>query len=254
MIKCKLNQIMRVQHILPFKMRMHKHHYNELTYYVTGEGTTKINHTVHPYGNGTFAFTNTNTSHNEVDPVACDIIWLLFDYDIPGITLKEGVFKDTDGSLLMAIKSLKACFYSQSEYKNELVESKLAQVVINAAILQNQTNMTAKNIDWQNILEYIDTNSQTDIDFERLSQNHGYSYDRFRHLFKERFGLSPNSYLVKQRIEHAKQLLKSTSLNLTDIAYDCGFNGSSQFANIFKKYTGFTPKEYRRERTNITLE
>lgn len=249
MLKCTLNQITRDKHILPFKMEMHKHRYNELTYYISGKGTTKIGSTVYEYKNGSFAFTNANTSHNEIDPIACEIIWLHFDYNSDTVTLKEGVFQDDDGSLLTAIKNLKASFHSQTEYKNELLESQLSQVIVTAAILQ--TNTSSPNIDWQNILEYIDTNSNTDIDFKRLSTKYGYSYDRFRHLFKEIFGLSPNSYLVQQRIEHAKQLLKSTNLNLTDIAYDCGFNGSSQFSNTFKKHTGTSPKTYRNEKSNI---
>lgn len=251
MIKCNLNQITRVQHILPFKMKMHKHRFNELTYYISGKGSTKINHTTYPYESGTFAFTNAKTSHNEIDPVACDIIWLHFDYDIEGIKLKEGVFSDTDGSLLLAIKSLKTAFYSQTEYKDKLLESNLSQVIIKAAIMQQKPNSVSKTVDWQNILEYIDTNSHTDIDFDILSKKYGYSHDRFRHLFKEKIGMSPNVYLLNQRIEHAKQLLKSTNLNLTDIAYDCGFNGSSQFSNTFKKYTGTTPSDYRTEKSNI---
>lgn len=251
MLSCKLDQIIRVQHILPFKMKMHKHRFNELTYYISGQGTTNINRKVNSYEAGTFAFTRAGTPHNEVDPVACDIIWLLFDYEIEGITLKEGVFKDTDGSLLTAIKSLKNTFNSKSLYKQALTESKLSQVIVTAAIAQNLCGNISKSVDWQGILEYIDSNSQTDIDFELLARQHGYSHDRFRHLFKDKTGLSPNAYLIKQRIEHAKQLLKSTHMSLTDIAYDCGFNGSSQFSNTFKKHTGTTPNLYRTERSNI---
>ena len=251
MIKCNLNQITRDKHILPFKMEMHKHRFNELTYYISGKGTTQIGATVYDYENGSFAFTNSDTSHNEIDPVACDIIWLHFDYESDTISLKEGVFKDTDGSLLSTIKNLKASFHSQTEYKDEFLESQLSQVIVNAAILQLQNNSSTPNIDWQNILEFIDTNSHTDIDFKRLAKKYSYSYDRFRHIFKDIFGLSPNAYLLQRRIEHAKQLLKSTNLNLTDIAFDCGFNGSSQFSNTFRKCTGVTPKLYRNEKSNI---
>ena len=112
--------------------------------------------------------------------------------------------------------------------------------------------MFSKNeIDWQRILYYIDTNIHNDIDFTKLAEDNNYSYDRFSHLFKEHFGLSLYTYLTRQRIEHAKLLLKSSNLSLTVVAFDCGFNSSSQFSNIFKKYTNMTPKEYRLEKTNF---
>ncbi|MBE6727660.1 MAG: helix-turn-helix transcriptional regulator [Ruminococcaceae bacterium] len=41
-------------------------------------------------------------------------------------------------------------------------------------------------------------------------------------------------------------------LTITIIAFDCGFNSSSQFTNIFKKYTGFTPKDYRTSKNNVS--
>ena len=60
---------------------------------------------------------------------------------------------------------------------------------------------------------------------------------------------------VKSRIiltaEHAKRLLKNSNLNITDIAFDCGFNSSSQFTNIFKKYVSLTPKEYRNKKNSL---
>jgi AraC family transcriptional regulator len=64
-------------------------------------------------------------------------------------------------------------------------------------------------------------------------------------VIAEQFGVSPYAYLINQRIEHAKRLLKNSDSSITDIAFDCGFNSSSQFTNIFKKYVLLTPKEYQ---------
>ena len=102
-----------------------------------------------------------------------------------------------------------------------------------------------KKISFDKIINYIDQNINEQIDFKLFAQNNHYSYDRFRHIFSEQFGVSPYSYLINQRIEHAKRLLKNSDSSITDIAFDCGFNSSSQFTNIFKKYVLLTPKEYR---------
>ncbi|MBQ8267028.1 MAG: helix-turn-helix transcriptional regulator [Clostridia bacterium] len=122
----------------------------------------------------------------------------------------------------------------------------LAEAVITAAEKQNEISVISDRINWNKVLSYINSNINEQIDFVSLAQSNNYSYDRFRHLFTQRFGLSPYTYLTKQRIEHAKRLLKNSNSSITDIAFDCGFNSSSQFTNIFKKYVRATPKEYKK--------
>lgn len=245
MIDCFLDKIVRVRHTIPTKINTQTHEYNELTYFISGSGSTCINDAVHSYGERTFAFYKTGTPHNETDPEPCDIIWSHFNYNISDIELKEGVFSDPEGELLACLQRLRSATISQREYRTSLIESCLAEVIITAARLQNEHSVIATGIDWQKIIDYIDENLSDNIDFIKLAKQNHYSYDRFRHLFKEQFGISCYTYLTNQRIERAKRLLKSSGYILTDIAYDCGFNSSSQFTNIFKKYIGVTPKEYR---------
>ncbi|MBQ6884201.1 MAG: helix-turn-helix domain-containing protein [Clostridia bacterium] len=245
MIKCELKQINRVKHSIPIKIKTHTHRANELTYFISGSGTTKINDEIFYYKPGNFAFYKMGTPHNEYDPVSCDIIWMHFDFDIDDIELKEGVFYDNDGKLLKTLQKLRNLSLEQIKYKKQLIESTLSQVIVYAAQKQENNDEFSKKINWKQILNYIDSNINENINFKTLSLKYNYSYDRFRHLFTEHFGISPNSYLTNQRINHAKRLLKSSDASITDIAYDCGFNSSSQFTNIFKKYVGITPKEYR---------
>ncbi len=251
MLECKLGEINRIKHTIPFKMQMHTHKYNELTYYISGNGTTKIGSTVYNYKAGTFAFYKSGTAHNEINPEPCDIIWVHFSYNIENINLKEGVYTDPDGQLFACLQRLRNASYEQRKYRTLLIESCLAEAIVTAAAQQSEPETLTAGLNWEQILDYIDANKHNDIDFVSLARNHHYSYDRFRHLFREHFGISLHAYLTKQRINHAKRLLKSSTFSLTDIAYDCGFKSSSQFTNIFKKHTGLTPKEYRKKRTNI---
>ena len=52
-------------------------------------------------------------------------------------------------------------------------------------------------------------------------------------------------YLDYHRINKAREMLRSTSLNSNDIAYQVGFNDPHYFSYVFKKNTGFTPTEFR---------
>lgn len=245
MIDCKLKQIYRVKHSIPIKINTQTHKCDELVYFVSGNGTTQIGQTVHTYKSGDFAFYKMGTPHDENDPVPCDIIWLHFQFNLQDVNLEEGVFEDTDGALLSVLQKLRSLSLEQSDYSDHLIECCLAEAIITAAKKQTDCANPNERINWKGILNYIDTNINEQIDFSALAKRYHYSYDRFRHLFVAHFGLSPYAYLTNQRITHAKRLLKNSNSSITDIAFDCGFNSSSQFTNIFKKYVGCTPKEYK---------
>lgn len=246
MIKCDLKQINRVKHTIPIRIKKHTHKHDELTYFISGNGTTEISGETHPYKAGEFAFYKKGTVHDEFDPEPCDIIWTHIDFDIEGVTLKEGVFDDGDGKLLALLQKLRNLSLEQTNFNKLSVEICLANIIITAAEKQQVVDVVSERLNWEKILNYIDTNINEQVDFAFIAASNNYSYGRFRHLFAERFGISPYAYLVRQRIKHAKRLLKNSDTSITAIAFDCGFNSSSQFTNIFKKHVGITPKEYRK--------
>lgn len=64
-------------------------------------------------------------------------------------------------------------------------------------------------------------------------------------IFKQYLNRSPNEYVISYRIERCMQLLLDPKLNITDIAYTCGFSNPSYFSETFLKHKGCTPSEYR---------
>ena len=97
----------------------------------------------------------------------------------------------------------------------------------------------------QQILEYIHAHLERDIKLADLAGSIGMSQFHFSHLFKQSIGTSPYQYLLQQRIERAKQLLKQTDRSIVDIALECGFNSHSHLSKQFRQLTGMTPKSYR---------
>lgn len=93
--------------------------------------------------------------------------------------------------------------------------------------------------------EYINENLDQDIKLADLAQLIGVSQFHFSRLFKRYMGISPHQYLLQQRLERAKQLLKNTKLAIADIALECGFNSQSHLGKYFQKLTGMTPGNYR---------
>lgn len=97
------------------------------------------------------------------------------------------------------------------------------------------------------VLDYIDANLEREIKLADLAQLLDVSQFHFSRLFKQSIGTSPYQYLLQQRVERAKQLLKQTDKSIADIAFDCGFNSHSHLSKQFRQLTGITPKAYRCE-------
>ena len=71
------------------------------------------------------------------------------------------------------------------------------------------------------------------------------SYFHFTRAFKQSTGLTPNNYMIQQRIERAKKLLSETDLPIAHIALRTGFASQSHFTTTFRKVVWTTPKAFR---------
>ena len=60
--------------------------------------------------------------------------------------------------------------------------------------------------------------------------------------------MTPRTYVEHRRIEEAKHLLTESTHSLSQVAMEAGFGTQSRVTSTFKRKTGFTPGEYRRER------
>jgi AraC-like DNA-binding protein len=72
----------------------------------------------------------------------------------------------------------------------------------------------------------------------------------FLRSFKRQFKQTPYAYLMQLRLDRAAQLIDTTELSLTDIAYDAGFGSSSRLSEAFKQRYGVLPSQHRRQRNN----
>ncbi len=85
-----------------------------------------------------------------------------------------------------------------------------------------------------------------------LAKKAGMSKVHFMRVFKRATGDTPLQYMVKNRIRKAMTLLRdSPHLNITEVAYQCGFNDSNYFTRIFRKIAKTTPLKYRNTPTGV---
>jgi AraC family transcriptional regulator len=102
---------------------------------------------------------------------------------------------------------------------------------------------------WQEraVVGYIEEHLGEQIVLATLAQLTRLSQHHFCRAFKQSFGVPPHQYHVQRRIEQAKLLLADRSISITDIGFTLGYSQTSSFSVAFRKNTGWTPSEYRRE-------
>ena len=79
----------------------------------------------------------------------------------------------------------------------------------------------------------------------------GISRRRFGDLFKQQFGRSPGEYVLHKKIRYSQELLRLGNLSVAEVAELSGFCDVYYFSRMFKKITGITPGEFRKQKTNI---
>ena len=94
-------------------------------------------------------------------------------------------------------------------------------------------------------IEYINTHLGENLSLAAMAAALHISPYYFCRLFKQSTGMSPHRYLMQQRLDHAKQLLRLPELTVTRIAIECGFANQSHFAKYFRRHTGVSPTQFR---------
>lgn len=103
-------------------------------------------------------------------------------------------------------------------------------------------------------VEYIRKNYQSDISLEDIAEYAQISSHYICSLFKKEIGMNVSKYVMEYRISKAKTLLMTTNLKSYEVAVETGFANESYFSRSFKKMTGFSPSDFRREICEIQGE
>ena len=80
-----------------------------------------------------------------------------------------------------------------------------------------------------------------------LSERLGRDYSYLSHLFSTREGLTIEKYLIRQKVERAKELLSYRDDTVAEVARQLGYRSPAHLTNQFKQVTGMTPTEFQRQ-------
>ncbi len=108
--------------------------------------------------------------------------------------------------------------------------------------------LNTKNDGIEKSMEYICDRLGEKFTLEELAKVACMSRKHYCTTFKKINGTTPWEYITGKKIEIAQELLRTTKKSIIEIAFECGFSNSANFNRAFRKYSGMTPSEYRKEK------
>jgi two-component system, response regulator YesN len=95
------------------------------------------------------------------------------------------------------------------------------------------------------VRDYIDRHYQSDLRIEDLAEKFYFSKEYLTRLFHNQFGCAIYEYVLKKRMDKAKEYLRSPQMQIQEIAEALGYSNAHYFAKAFKHRYGETPSEFR---------
>jgi AraC-like DNA-binding protein len=128
---------------------------------------------------------------------------------------------------------------------------KLLEVFANhLALISSQVSLQARNIEppvIQRAKAYIEANCTADLSLTIVARFLGMSRFYFCKLFKKATRFTLSAYVAQVRIERAKRLLLNPNARISEIAFEAGFQSLTHFNRAFRRTSGCSPTEYRKD-------
>lgn len=223
-------------HKQPIDFKFHKHSCYEMVLYTKGHGIVEIEHEKYEYHQGSVLIVSPDTLHNEINLEPAYNIFMGF-YSDEEFMPVQGIY-DSDETTRSIFHSMLREIVEKKNGYEVMLSLMLQQVLINLQRVKEKNN---SEDNFLYVINYINENYSLPIRVEELAELSNYSYSRFRHLFKEKYGVSPKEYIMQTRLANAERLLSAGNRSATEVAYACGFYDTSSFCKLYKKQFGRSP-------------
>lgn len=247
----------------------HAHNYCEFYYLYSGNCVFSVNGTLYPLSAGDAFWVASGDYHYTCyeGEVPCERTTVYFYEDniSPAFLdtypeLKEllsrsgkiAIMKERQSTVeallqQMCIENNQADSYSMPILSMQLYQL-LLQLKRSGIFYYEKAEKTASvSEDIESVMEYINLNFHLPISLEEVAKRANLSPTYLSKKFRRVTGVTFKEYLNYIRIRKASQALLTTDDSITQIAADCGFNGSNYFKDIFRKVTGYSPREFRKQ-------
>ena len=125
-------------------------------------------------------------------------------------------------------------------------------------LMRGSIPLDGRTIDFNNssntmqlAVNYINENFQSRLTLSDIAERFHLNPSYFSKRFKTVIGTGFKEYINNLRITKSEKMLLETNKNITEIAFECGFENSNYYGDAFKQKNGVSPTEYRKLKGNI---
>jgi AraC family transcriptional regulator len=131
------------------------------------------------------------------------------------------------------------------------VEQAMAVALVNGHALNHRPVQISRgglgSARLRRIKELVHARMEDDLGLDEMAQSIGLSTAHFARMFRKSTGETPHQFVLRQKIDRAKTMLRAPDARVLDVAVACGFKTQQHFAQVFRDVCGIRPSEYRHD-------
>jgi AraC family transcriptional regulator len=155
------------------------------------------------------------------------------------------------GALIKAVNAERIAGFSSGQLFLDSIEQAIAVALVDAFADQNRSARQLRGglgpARLRLVKELVHEKMGDELTLDEMAQSTELSPAHFSRMFQKSTGETPHQFVLRQRVERAKDMLRQAEMRVLDVAVACGFKTQQHFARVFRRICGASPTEYRYE-------
>jgi AraC family transcriptional regulator len=155
------------------------------------------------------------------------------------------------GALVAAAHAEMAAGFPSGRLFLDSIEQAMAVTLVNGHAVRHRLVQMYKgglgSARLRRIKELVQAKIEDDLSLDEMAQSVGLSTAHFARMFRKSTGETPHQFVLRQKIERAKEMLRAADAPVFDVAMTCGFKTPQHFAQVFRDFCKVSPTEYRQD-------
>jgi AraC family transcriptional regulator len=155
------------------------------------------------------------------------------------------------GALVEVVNAERASGFPSGRLFLDSIEQALAVALVNGYALRHRSVETHRgglgSARLRRIKEFVHAKMEGELTLYEMAQSVELSTAHFSRMFRKSTGESPHHFVLRHRVERAKEMLRADEARVLSVAVGCGFKTQQHFARVFRRMCGVSPTEYRQE-------
>jgi len=253
---------------------LHSHDFLELVYVMEGSALHQIGMHTLSVSEGDYFVVEYGTMHRYVENngflivnclfrpefvdralINCPSLRALLTHEMrqfgPQVGMGDRVFHDDNGMIRQLVEAMeRECQKKEAGYL-EMVRCHLIEILVHTERCADEVYIEKQHPAVAAMVEYAYEHCDESFSLADLSACLGYTTQYLSSLFHKQMGMNFNGYLQQLRVEKSCHLLLKSNLPVMEVAQAVGYHDQKHFNQVFRRYTGKSPREFRKQTMGI---